>query len=365
MTNKTVILGAGLAGLSAAYHLEGNYEIFEKKQKIGGIAATEETNGFFFDYGIHAIHTKDCYVLKLLDNLLGENLQIKDRKALIYTHDKYIKYPFQANLYGLPTPVVKECLLEFIKNKYKNKTKRPKNYAEWLNSTYGKGISKHFMIPYSKKMWLLDPKDLTLEWVDVRFPKPTLEEVLDGTLNTQNQEFGPNAKFRYPLHNGMQAITNAFESKIKKINFNHEAMKIDVKRKKLYFKNSEETNYDKMVTTIPLPDLVKIIEKCPKKVQQAAEHLKWVSDFCVNLGINQTNLSESHWIYYVDKKFPFLRISMNHNFSPNMAPKGKSSIQAEVFYSKKNAIDKNAIVKDVIENLINLRFRGVHNFISS
>ncbi len=311
MSEKIVILGAGLAGLSATYHLKDEYEIYEKKTKIGGVASSEKINGFIFDYGIHVLHTKNRYVLNLLDGL-----HIQNRKAWIYIYDTYIKYPFQANLYGLPIPIVKECVLEFIKSKYERKIDRFKNYAEWLYTTFGKGITDHFMIPYSKKMWTVDPKDLTLEWVDIRFPQPTLDEVLEGALDVQKKEFGPNIEFRYPLYGGIQTIPDTLGSKVKNINLNKEAIKINLKRKKIYFKDGEEVHYDKLISTMPLPELVKIIKKIPTKIRNAAKNLKWTSDFCVNLGVDRSDLSDKHWIYFPEEKFPFLRISFPQNLSP-------------------------------------------------
>lgn len=356
MPEKIVILGAGLAGLSAAYHLKDNYEIYEKEAKIGGVASSEEINGFIFDYGTHVLHTKNQYVLNLLDSLLGRNLHIQNRTALIYMFNTYIKYPFQANLYGLPASIVKECVLDFVKSKFERRISRPKNYAEWLYATFGKSITNYFMIPYSKKMWIVDPKDLTLEWVDIRFPQPTLDEVLEGALNIQKKEFGPNAKFRYPLYNGIQAIANAFASKVKNINLNYEASKIDLKRKKIYFKNGEEVCYDKLISTIPLPELVRIIKEAPTEIRNAAKRLKYTSDFIVNLGIDSSDLPEAHWIYFPEQNFPFLRVSLPHNLSPYTVPAGKKAIQTEIFYSKSKRINKKAIVQHVINSLIKLGF---------
>lgn len=356
MPEKTVILGAGLAGLSAAYHLRDDYQIYEKEAKIGGITSSEEINGFIFDYGLHVLHTKNRYVLNLLYSLLGKDLPIQERQAWIYIYNTYIKYPFQANLYELPVEIVKECVLAFIKSKFEPKTNFPINYSEWLFATFGKGIANHFMIPYSKRMWMVDPKDLTLEWVNVRFPQPTLDEVLEGALNVQKKEFGPNVIFRYPLNKGIQAIANAFASKVNNVNLNHEASKVNLKRKKIYFKNGKEVFYDKLISTIPLPELVRIIEEPPTEIRNAAKGLKYTSDFCVNIGIDNSDLQKKHWIYFPEKRFPFLRISMPQNLSPCTVPERKSAIQTEIFYSKSKRINKKTIVQHVIDILVELGY---------
>lgn len=351
-----VIIGAGLAGLSAAYHLKDKYKIYEKESKVGGVASSEEINGFIFDYGIHVLHTKNRYILNLLSNLLGKNLSVQARRSGIYMHNRLIKYPFQANLYGLPVFVVKDCVLGFIGSKFKHQDpQKLKDYNEWLYATFGKGITNHFMIPFSKKMWTVHPKHLTLEWIDVRVPQPTAREVVAGALNLQKKEFGPNAQFRYPLNQGIQAVSNALASKVSSINLNKEVIKIDPKKKTIYFKSGKPVRYDKLISTISLPELAKIIKGIPLDIRKAARNLKCNSDFIINLGIDSPGLSSKHWVYFPEAKFPFLRISMPESLSPFTVPSGKSAVSVEVFYSQFKRINKKAIVQEVINGLTKAR----------
>src|SRR3989338_9721065 len=115
---RIIILGAGLAGLSAAWHLQKrgvDCQVFEKEPEVGGLCRSKNINGFTFDTSGHLLHFKHRYAFNLINNLLRDNLVKYQRRSWIYSHQKYIRYPFQANLYGLPSPVIKECLLGFIK----------------------------------------------------------------------------------------------------------------------------------------------------------------------------------------------------------------------------------------------------------
>jgi len=107
----TLILGGGLAGLSACYH--GNGIVFEKDETLGGHARSHSENGFVFDEGIHVLHTDNEYILNLMDKI-GVKLEVKERDAWIFSHDAMTRYPFQANTYGLPIDVVKKCLLGIL-----------------------------------------------------------------------------------------------------------------------------------------------------------------------------------------------------------------------------------------------------------
>lgn len=346
---KRVILGAGLTGLSAAYH--GGGVIYEKEKSIGGRCASIKVNGYAFDFGIHVLHTKDNYVLGLLTKKLKASLHVQRRRARIYSYKTLTRYPFQANTYGLPPKVVKECLLGSIEAHYKNNI-RDGNYRDWIYNTFGKGVAEHFLIPYSEKFWTVSPEEMTADWPDLRVPRPKLEEVLEGALTDQEKGFGPNWRFKYPDGDGIHALPDAFNSEKVKIKLGKEAVQIDVHKKEIIFRDSSRERYDKLISTIPLPELVKIICNPPKNVSGASRRLKYNSVFCVNIGVKNTNLNNTHWIYYPHRDYSFFRISFLKNFSKSMVPSGKSSIMAEVSYSKNKKMDKQKIVNTVLKDLI-------------
>jgi len=349
---RNIILGAGLAGLSAGYH--SGFPVYEAQQGPGGTCVSPKINGYVFDLGIHVLHTKNSYVLKLLQNDLRVKFNEQDRVGRIFSFDRFTRYPFQANTFGLPIPIVKECLVSYIEAFCKRMNSvgtNYENYEDWIISSFGVGVAKHFMIPYSDKFWTVPAKDLSTEWLDVRVPMPTPDEVVEGALTEQTKEFGPNAIFRYPLKNGISAIPESLMKSGVKVAFNKEAVKIDLKKKEITFSDGTLQSYSTLISTIPLPDLVKIVD-VPKSISEAAGQLKHNSILCVNIGINRDKLCDKHWIYYPEKKYSFFRISFLTNFSSHMAPKGKSSLSAEVSYSEDKTINKKNIVDNVIKDLI-------------
>ena len=147
--NPPIILGGGLAGLSACYH--GNGVIYEQNNNTGGHASSHSSDGFIFDEGIHVLHTSNKYILQLMEKI-NAGLEVKERNAWIHSSGVLTRYPFQANTYGLPINIVKDCLLGFIENDFEDVSK-VKNYQDWVYYMFGKGIAEHFMIPYSQKFW--------------------------------------------------------------------------------------------------------------------------------------------------------------------------------------------------------------------
>lgn len=108
---KTVILGAGLCGLSAAYHLkeqgDEDYVVLERGPRAGGLCLTERYDGFSFDHSIHILYSQDAYAQDLIfRRLLGDNIHRQVRQSYCYTHSVYTEYPYQANQRSLPCRVV-------------------------------------------------------------------------------------------------------------------------------------------------------------------------------------------------------------------------------------------------------------------
>src|SRR5260221_9400160 len=113
-TVRTLILGGGMSGLSAAYHLnkagDNNYLLVERSDEPGGLSRSFKQEGFVFDHTGHLLHFHKPGTRELIQNTLGVDLVEKQRSAWIYSHNTYTRYPFQANLFGLPESVIQECL---------------------------------------------------------------------------------------------------------------------------------------------------------------------------------------------------------------------------------------------------------------
>jgi protoporphyrinogen oxidase len=351
MSKKPIILGGGLSGLSACYHGDGI--IYEKSSQAGGQARSSDKDGFIFDEGIHVMHTKNKYILSLMEKL-DVDMETRQRNAWIMSNGVMTRYPFQANTYGLPENIVKDCVDGFIENKFVDSDKI-KNYEDWVYYMFGQGIAEHFMIPYSQKFWGIDAKNITTDWVNVRHPKPSKEEVIKGSLEDQTKGFGINATYRYPKNGGYGYIGKRLIDKCKgSINTNMEATRIDVQKKEVEFNHNQLISYETILSSIPLPELIKIIPDAPHKVLNAVSKLKTNSMFVVNIGVDRPNITDKNWIYYLEEEYSFVRVSFPFNQSDNVAPKGTSSISAEIAYGNDNLLptSKEMMADLVIKQLI-------------
>ena len=353
---EVIILGAGLSGLTCAHYLKKNYSIFEKESRVGGLCRSAKVEGFTFDYTGHLLHLKKDENKRLIKKLLGKNLFLQKRKAWIYSKRIYTKYPFQANIYGLPPKVIKECIdgLREVSTNRKRYTvnRKPVDFREWIYRNFGRGYAKHFMIPYNEKLWTVPLDEMSAEWTKKFIPIPTLKESLAGARGRQERDFGYNVRFYYPSKGGIEELPKSFLPFVRRINLNLEAIRISLKNKKIKFSNGKEIKYQRLLSTIPLPELIKIIDRVPEKIREASKYLKYVSVFNLNVGIGRKNISDRHWIYFPEKDFSFYRVGFTSNFSSYLTPKGTSSIYTEISYSKDIPLDKKRIVKRVIRDLM-------------
>ncbi|MFC1709623.1 protoporphyrinogen/coproporphyrinogen oxidase [Candidatus Omnitrophota bacterium] len=347
MAKKIVILGAGVTGLSCAYHLKREYNIYEKENEAGGLCRSHEKNGFTFDFTGHLLHFKTSYGFNLVKSLLRGNLVPHKRNSWIYSNNTYTPYPFQANIHSLSRNAAKECLIGLVCSKRKQVS--PRNFYDWMIQKFGYGIVKHFMLPYNYKFWKQHPKNLSCEWLDGMIPLPSLEDSISGAFEQGVKHWGYNWRFWYPSNGGgISVLPRAFEKKIRAINFNHKVRRIDLKRKMVIFDNSSSTKFDYIVSTIPLPELEKIIYPIPQRVRSAMKKLKYLSIYNLNIGISRNHLKK-HWIYFPDKKDIFYRLGFFSNFSKELAPRGSTSIYAEVSYSKNKPLKKKKDLDDKIK----------------
>lgn len=353
---KIIILGAGLAGLSTAWHLQRkgiDCQVFEKESEVGGLCRSKKINGFTFDYDGHLLHFKHRYTLNLVKNLLGDNLLEHQRSAWVYFYGQYTRYPFQANLYGLPKSIVQECLLGFIKacnNGYK-KTNNNCSFRDWIIQTFGKGIARHFMIPYNTKFWKVPLKRLTCEWLDGFIPVPSLSQIIEGTIEESQRQFGYNARFWYPKRGGIIQLPLALASEIRNIYTNCQITEINLKKKEIKMASGNKERFDYLVSTIPLPDLPHLIKDMSQDIIFWFKKLKWNSIFNLNLGIEKKDNLKRHWIYFPQREICFFRVGFFHNFSFSLTPQDKSSLYVETSYTKNKPIDKDNIILHIKDDL--------------
>ena len=332
---RTIIIGAGLTGLSTAYHLEQtgffDYTLFEKETTIGGLCGSIEQDGFTFDFTGHLLHISDPYFRSFINKLVGfEHFNTINRRSYIYSHNVYTHYPYQMHLYGLPLEVIADCIEGFA-TKQKNNKQIP-NFYEWVLENFGAGLAKHFFVPYQTKIFDFDVHQLSSSWTQRFVPQTSLRSIIKGSLQPhQQKDVGYNAQFFYPKKGGIVSWVNNIAQALKNpIQHNFCVKSVNIKMKNILFTNGHVEPFDHLISTMPLDTLLGSIEEpTSTSITSALPHLKCNSIVNYNLGVNRADLSDKHWIYFPETEYPFYRIGFPHNFSEHMTPKNCNSLYGE------------------------------------
>ena len=337
---KIIIIGAGLSGLSTAYHLEKkgftDYLIVEKDQHVGGLCRSFKQDGFTFDITGHLLHASDPYFSSFLESLVGDHVQNVHRNSCIFSHNMFTPYPYQINLSGLPTKTIVDCIEGFINRK--SSIRQPKLFVDWVSKFFGQGFAKNFFVPYQRKLLQISPKKLSSSWVGRFVPQTSLRQLLVGALEQRDEKIGYNASFLYPRSGGINVMIEQLHKTINKpIVTRCGVTTIDLQNRVVCFDNGNIESFDIIVNTMPLDNLLKIInDTSSTNFTRAAQKLLCTSVACLNLGVSRLIGDKKHWIYYPEKQYPFYRAGFYHNFAKSNAPKDCSSLYVECAYRDKS-----------------------------
>jgi protoporphyrinogen oxidase len=356
---QDVILGGGLSGMMAAYTFqqagETHWQLYEKEERVGGLARSLAIDGYLFDFGPHILFTIDAEIERLIRDLLGDNFHAQERRAYIYHHayDLYTRFPFQAHLYGLPVAMVRECLVELVRavERQARGEFRPGNYEEWMRGVFGNGIAERLMIPYARKIWTVEPAAMDFSWIGRRVPTPDYDRILAGALSDDVSQVGATASFWYPRQGAIEPLPRALGARLANVHLNRRAERVELPGKRLVFADGEVVPFEKLVFSLPLCRIPEFFTGVPPEVERACRGLRYQGIYCVNLGIDRPDVSDKHWVYFYEDPFPFHRLSFPATFSPGTVPPGKSSIATEVAFSRWRPLDRDTAVERTIAAL--------------
>ena len=349
MADPVVILGGGLTGISTALHLGPTpWVLFEKDDRLGGHARTDLRDGFHFDKTGHWLHLRDEYTKKLIADLLPDGMARVERRAKIFSHGTLTRYPFQANLFGLPPEIIKECLLGYLE--------RPQNadardFEQYCLKHFGPGISRHFMIPYNQKLWGVHPREITAAWCDRFVPRPSLEQVVSGAVGANPPEMGYNVSFLYPKEGGIETMTKALVARLDatRVHTRSAFDRIDPEAKTITV-GGETLKWRALVASLPLPELLARMDHLPAAVEKAASQLRCTAVQYLNVATKHSPRVDYHWIYVPEEKYPFYRVGVYTNAVPAMAPPGRGSLYVEL--AARDVARVEDVLPDVVSGLV-------------
>ena len=368
MPEPTVILGAGLAGLSTSFHLgHDRCVVFEKNHYPGGHIHTEFVDGVTWDEGPHLSFTKYDYVKELFaDSVDGEFLEYPVATGN-YFRGHWIPHPAQSNLYAVPEPLRSECLRDFHASRGAEPAGAPSDYRDWLHRAFGATFAETFPSTYTSKYWTVTPEHLTTDWVGERVYYPSVEDVTKGAQGPLPEQTHYIKKIRYPKRGGYMSYARRLVEGAN-IRYHHEVTHVSFRDRTVLFTNGTKVTFGRLVSTLPLPVLIERSD-APLNVREAAAALSCSELLLVNVTADHPTARPENWVYVYDEDKLTTRVNCTEMLSPENAPEGKTGAQVEVYYSKARPLAEapHEVANKVCDELVEMgmvldhqRIDGVH-----
>lgn len=349
-----VILGAGIAGLGA-YYADPSMDIFEKDDQPCGLCGGFMVDNFRFDNAIHLSFTDNQFVKDIFDKT--ELITHKPNPRSWY-HGYWLKHPVQNNIFPF-SPEEKASIVESFVNRpiYKGLN----DFETWLRSQYGDYMYEKLFRPYNEKYWCSELSELSTDWLGNRFSLPALKDVLFGSYTDQTPNAYYAKEMRYPINGGgyQEFLSPIVKKAINrgKLHLNKRVCRIEPKLRKVLFEDGYSVEYEKIYSSIPLPEIIRMIDHVPDRIKEKMEQLSFTGVVLISIGFDKPLFGDHLWFYIYDEDVYASRAYVASNKSPQNAPEGRSSIQFEVYYSDKHSVPEK---EKVISNcLMSLRRMGL------
>lgn len=365
-----IIVGAGPAGLSAAYELAKNNiksMLLEKDPKyVGGLAKTIIYKGFRFDLGGHRFFSNNKDIEALWSEILGKNFLIKKRLSRIYYNQKFYHYPLKPfdALSKLGFFETVKVLISYIFIQIFPK-KDEATFENWVVNRFGRKLYKIFFKTYTEKVWGIPGKMISADWAAQRIKDLSLKEAIFNAFSGGKGSIIKtlSSRFRYPKYGpGMlwERVRGIIEKQGSKVIMGAEVVSFKHNNKRLISsivkKGNKKIEFaaESFICSMALSELVLCLNpKAPKKVVKAAEGLGYRDFLIVILIVKQRKVFPDQWIYIHDPRVKVARIQNFKNWSNWMVPANFSCLGMEYFCSKQdefwNLDDKQLIGNAVSE----------------
>ena len=331
------IIGAGVAGLTAGYHLSrGGIKItvVEREDRVGGLARSFRCGDFIFDVGPHRFHTDDQKVLRFIKMTLGRDFVVIPRSSGVYFYGKYHDWPLRLkSLFKLPPGLT----LRVVKDLLYRRRRTGSNFEDYIINMYGKTLYDTFFKIYTQKFLKHNPTTIHSDWaqagidravIDKKMQANTLFRLIQKTLLPAPIT----TEFIYPStgRDGIQLFSDRLWEEIRKnkgeIKLNTTVQEIKGGKKqigKIVLSDGSTYSPDLLIWTAPINVLCRLLGL-------EAPPLRYLSALLYNVEVEGEPSLPYQWCYYGQEDIIFNRISIPKNFYPGTAPPGKTGISLEV-----------------------------------
>jgi protoporphyrinogen oxidase len=344
-TRSVAIIGAGPAGLTAAYELSKRgitVNVFEALACVGGLCRTISLWDQKVDLGPHRFFSSDPRVNSLWLEVVGRDYAMVDRSTRILYKNRFFDYPLKP-LAALKTLGLKEaasCLSSYFQQQV-FPDPGSGTFENWVVHRFGRRLYEIFFKNYSEKLWGIPCNELDADFAAQRIKKLSLLEAIKNAVSDQGHSSKHRTlvdRFAYPLGGtGMvyKRMAAAIESRGGKVHLRTPVRRLGVKNGRVScveLEGGREIPTDAVVSTMPLTLLVKNLPHVPAAVIDAVSSLRFRNTILVYLLVDSADLFRDNWIYVHSPELKVGRITNFRNWVPQLHGSARSTILALEFW---------------------------------
>lgn len=347
---RIVILGAGPAGLGAAYQLTRNQlahvTVIEKEAVTGGNARSFELAGIKVDYGSHRLHpSSDPEILSDIKELLADDFLVRPRHGRIRLSGRWIHFPLKPLDLALRLPPSFSMgVMGDFAAKVTGRVRRhagKESFASVLEAGLGRTICKDFYFPYAVKMWGLSPEELSATQARRRVSAGSMQKMFRKVLSSvPGLRTNGSGRFYYP-RKGFGQISDSLCQAAQRsgaefhLGATVKAVRVgdDTRRTVVWEQGGRksELHADHVWSTIPLTELIGCLEPAPpSKVVESTRHIRYRSMLLIYLVLGQDRFSEYDAHYFPETAIPITRLSETKNYHNVREPRDRTVVCAEL-----------------------------------
>ena len=344
MKTTVAIIGAGPAGLTAAYLLSKNdvdVVVLEADPVyVGGISRTVTHKGFHFDIGGHRFFSKSKAVEELWTEILPNDMLQRPRSSRIYYNGKFFTYPLKPFEALVKLGIFKSflCVLSWLKARL-FPVREPRNFEDWVSNQFGRRLFRIFFKSYTEKVWGMSCKEISADWAAQRIKGLSLGSAIKNALIPQRYNGDRSHviktlinSFRYP-RKGPGMMWEACAEKVKAMGGEvymgckvvgaayDDARSTWTLRYQDRQGSEQALDADHVISSAPMRALVRgLTPRVSERTLRAAESLKYRDFLTVMLILKERNKFADNWIYIHDPRVKVGRVQNFKSWSPEMVP---------------------------------------------
>ena len=348
---------------------QGSVHIVDRAPEAGGLSRSiRDDKGFLWDLGGHVIFSHYEYFNRVLDAHVPA-WNVKKRESHVWMENRFVPYPLQNNVHHLPQAMQDACLQGLQQRGTPMAPNRTVTFEQWIASTFGEGLGEAFMRPYNRKVWTVEPHEMSSGWVGERVAVPDVNAIREaceraaaqgGPGDSRDTAWGPNSTFRYPAQGGTGAIWKAVAASLPAgwLQTNREVTAVDLSERRVHLRDTQRGTstslpFDFIINTLPVDRLLQLTGH-----HGVAAAVKPVYSSTVVIGVGLRGrppeaLANRCWVYFPQTDIPFYRLTVFSNYSDDHVPAPGETwfVMCEMAHKPEVPVDLEAIVEQTVAAL--------------